>query len=546
MNDETIVKTHAISYIRFSSLEQAKGDSYRRQLERTEKYCKEKELILSKTRYEDLGVSGWTGKNMERGRLGELLAALKAGKIETSKTVLILENFDRFSRLKPRLAYNKLAEIIEAGLDVVTLEDGRVHTKRTIDDFATLISSFAVMQRAHEESTRKSDFTRQNWEQKRKLVIAGKAVLTGQCPAWLRLKADKTGFEPIPERVKLVHRIIRMVKDGKPKREIARMLDAEKVPTWSRAKCWRDNYIYELVTSRMLLGELHLLKRKQPNAEPIKHYYPAVVDELTWLSVQPEKRNFKAGPQGNVNNLFSGLIYDGYHPDFHMKFFMTNAEKNYVYLSSDYATVDPEYLKYNAVKAKGKKPLSRPLSGLTFHYRDFEQHFLKNFGEIDLLEVMPKPTEEEVSRLELLEAENKRNDKALENLVKALESGQPSQVVMAQIEKREATSKRLKKELAAEGLKVKRDQHTLNGFQQEWEQLGEMLNASTREARLALRTLFQRVVQRIDLFMVGLIDVPDSLKTTVFPERSGMMCYSIKLVGGHKIWIWQDGCQVWE
>ena len=27
-----------------------------------------------------------------------------------------------------------------------------------------------------------------------------------------------------------------------------------------------------------------------------------------------------------------------------MKFFLTNKEKNYVYLSSDYATVDPLYL----------------------------------------------------------------------------------------------------------------------------------------------------------------------------------------------------------
>lgn len=39
----------SISYIRFSSLGQAKEDSYRRQLERTKKHCKEKKLILSET-----------------------------------------------------------------------------------------------------------------------------------------------------------------------------------------------------------------------------------------------------------------------------------------------------------------------------------------------------------------------------------------------------------------------------------------------------------------------------------------------------------------
>ena len=67
-------------------------------------------LILNETRYEDLGVSGWTGKNIERGRLGELIVALKAGKIEIQNPVLILENLDRFSRLPPRVAYTKLAE----------------------------------------------------------------------------------------------------------------------------------------------------------------------------------------------------------------------------------------------------------------------------------------------------------------------------------------------------------------------------------------------------------------------------------------------------
>src|ERR1035441_8281842 len=127
MNADTIVKRHAYSYIRFSSLEQAKGDSYRRQMARTEDFCKYHNLILNETRFEDLGVSGWTGKNIERGRLGDFIAAVKAGKIEKG-AVLIVENLDRFSRLKPLEAYAKLGEIIKAGVSVVTLEDGKFHT----------------------------------------------------------------------------------------------------------------------------------------------------------------------------------------------------------------------------------------------------------------------------------------------------------------------------------------------------------------------------------------------------------------------------------
>src|ERR1035437_4866042 len=314
---------------------------------------------------------------MERGALGDFLHALKAGKIEKG-SVLIVENFDRFSRLKPLTAYNKLGEIIKAGVDVVTLEDGKFHTAQTFDDFATLISSLAIMQRANEECTRKSILTGSAWAHKRKLAIEGKAVMTAHCPSWLRLKADKSGFEPIPERLALVKRIIRLVKEGKGKREIARMLDAEKVPTWSYAKCWRDNYILELVKSRALLGELRLQQRKTKTGEVVKNQYPAVIDEKTWLSIQPEKKKvFNAGPQSNVNNLFSGLLYDGYNPDYHMKFFMMNKAKGYVYLSSDYATVDPLYLERRQAINRGEQPGPRPLSGETIRYNEFEAPFLR-------------------------------------------------------------------------------------------------------------------------------------------------------------------------
>src|SRR5690348_15507597 len=125
MNEiESFVKRHAYSYIRFSSAAQSDGDSFRRQWERTKEFCRNHNLDLADTRFEDLGVSGWTGKNIEKGALGDFIAAVKAGKIPKG-SVLVVENLDRFSRLKPRKAYAKLAEIIENGVDVVTLEDGK-------------------------------------------------------------------------------------------------------------------------------------------------------------------------------------------------------------------------------------------------------------------------------------------------------------------------------------------------------------------------------------------------------------------------------------
>jgi DNA invertase Pin-like site-specific DNA recombinase len=465
--------------------------------------------------------------------------------------------------LKPMEAYNKVGEIVKAGVDVVTLEDGKFHTAENYHDFTNVLTSLIVMQRANEESATKSARIREAYEAKRKLAKEGKAILSGNRPPWLKVNADKTGFEVRPERVAIVKRIIQLIKNGKGKREIARMLEAEKVPTWAADKDyskvrekrkrqdwgsrWRDNYILEMVKSRALVGELKLMRRKRDTGEVIKNYYPPVIDEATWQSIQPKKiKLFNAGPQTDANNLFSGLLFDGYNPDFRMKFFMLNKDKGYIYLTSDYATVDPLYLDRRQAIDRGEKPGARPLSGETIRYNEFEAHFLRHFSEIDIFQALPERTPAESSRIGLLENEQKDNAKALANLVKALESGEPSAVVMEQINKREATARRLAKELEAATDKERRQKYTMDRFEEEHQHILELLGAETREARLSLRTLFHRVIERIDVFPAGLLDVPDDFRIVVYPDRHGMMCYRVKLVGSHPIWIWWDGCRAWE
>ena len=78
---ESYVKRNAYSYIRFASAAQVAGDSFRRQITRTEEFCRKNNLLLNKVRFEDLGVSGWKGKNIEKTALGDCIFAAKAGKI---------------------------------------------------------------------------------------------------------------------------------------------------------------------------------------------------------------------------------------------------------------------------------------------------------------------------------------------------------------------------------------------------------------------------------------------------------------------------------
>ena len=74
--------TRAFSYLRFSSPEQAQGDSVRRQTDLAADYAARKGLELDEVlTFKDLGVSAFRGRNAEDGRLGDFLAAVEAGAV---------------------------------------------------------------------------------------------------------------------------------------------------------------------------------------------------------------------------------------------------------------------------------------------------------------------------------------------------------------------------------------------------------------------------------------------------------------------------------
>lgn len=123
-------------------------------------------LFLMKA-YANLGVSAYSGDNVREGALGRFLSLVEAKKI-SSKSYLLIENFDRLSRENVMDAFALLSRILSAGITVVTLVDNQVYTKDSISkDFGQLIISLASMFRAHEESATKSKRVRAAMKAKR-------------------------------------------------------------------------------------------------------------------------------------------------------------------------------------------------------------------------------------------------------------------------------------------------------------------------------------------------------------------------------------------
>jgi DNA invertase Pin-like site-specific DNA recombinase len=301
----------AYSYVRFSSVEQAKGGSYHRQLAAAQKYAQANGLVLDSTTVFDRGVSAFKGMNRTTGALAGFLSRIDRGEIKPG-SYLLIENLDRISREEVDSAQETIKKILRAGIIVVTLMDGRVYDKKSINDPFALIQMILIGARAHEESETKSRRSAEAWRKKRGAAATGD-ILSTRLPYWLELKDGK--IIPIADKALLVQRIYAMAKDGYGYTKIIRELNQQGIAA-PRGKTWAISTVQGLLHNRAVIGECQPYKMtgkgygRLPDGPPIPHYFPAVIAEGDFFAVQA--RQGVRGPMvKKAHHLFSGLVYCG-------------------------------------------------------------------------------------------------------------------------------------------------------------------------------------------------------------------------------------------
>jgi DNA invertase Pin-like site-specific DNA recombinase len=314
--------TVAYSYVRFSSAAQAAGDSLRRQTERAEEYCRRQGWALDTTlTLRDLGVSAFRGKNAAVGNFRTFLDAIQCGKVLPG-SVLLVESFDRISRQGIDEGYDLIKGILKAGVRIVTLSP-----EREFDASATKSLSKGaleiqlILERAAEESERKSDRVGAAWVGKRK--TAADRPLTRRTPVWIAYDEADRKLKPIPDKVKVVRRLMRMAVEGVGLTGIAQAMIAERVPVLGCQKyeggevVWSAAMVWKIVTSRALVGEYQPHSKRdgerKPAGPPVKSYYPAVATEDEFAAVQAALRarqRVGRGRPGKRVGLFAGLLKD--------------------------------------------------------------------------------------------------------------------------------------------------------------------------------------------------------------------------------------------
>lgn len=292
---------------------QLKGDSLRRQTELSERYVAEHDLeLVSDYELHDIGVSAYGGSNVSKGALGRFLEAIKNGEIPRD-SYLLVESLDRLSRQNIDEAVALFFQITKNGVNIVTLADNQVY-RAGKTEFAQLIYSIAIMARANEESAMKSSRIAAAWNAKREKINT--KVLTKWAPAWLEINADRSGFDIVPDRVKVVKRIFDAASDGQGSSVITRILNTDRVPAFGKSNGWLESYVTKILKNRSVLGEFQphtRLKRKRvPTGHVFKDYYPRIIDEDLFLKVQAGRRERaivgggRRGPK--QRNLFTHLV----------------------------------------------------------------------------------------------------------------------------------------------------------------------------------------------------------------------------------------------
>lgn len=495
----------AYSYIRFSTVEQSRGDSYRRQIEMSDSYARKHGLeIDASLRIADLGKSAFKEKHLTEGALGAFLTAVEAGKVERG-SFLLVESFDRLSRAAVPKALRLFLTLLEAGITIVTLADERRYSEESASrDLTEIIISIVFMGRAWEESQRKADRLSRTWAEKRKHL--DKKKLTGVCPGWLRLNKDWTEFELIPERVEVVREIFNLIREGHGKGSIVRRLNARGEPTWGTKKRggrgWHSSYVVKILESRAVIGRFqphHYQQGKRvPIGEEITDYFPAIIDEALFFSVQ----NRKPRPAGKgtltVTNLFTHLAFDGYHPDTVMHFADKGTAKRgkgqWRYLVSDLKRLDPSAPK------------------VSWNYLHFEKCFLNFVDGLDWTKVSGQTRNDEAIRVEgeitVLEARIAEIEARIEKFVDAIAAtDDPPAAILgrikaSEVEKLEAQQslKELRRQLR--DLRAMEEALTKN-IDQLRTLVANSKDPNAYEPRMRLREELRNKIRRIEVYPYG-------------------------------------------
>jgi len=486
----------AYSYIRFSFPRQKLGDSIRRQVARSQAYCERYGLVLDENlRLSDLGVSAFRSRNSQVGALAYFLEAAESGRIPKG-SVLIVESLDRLSRAAVDEALELFLRIIRTGVDIVTLEPERRHTKETIKDIVGLIEPLLIMSRANEESQMKSSRVSAVWDQRRKNAREKKTPFGRRLPWWVELKGGV--LRPIPENAKVVQQIFDWKEAGHGVSIITKKLNAiPGIPLPKLAHHWSLSTVLATLRGRTVLGEYQPKRivdgKKVLDGDPVEGFYPAIITTEQFYRVQESLKSKRRGRTVTFDavNIFTGKLYNGF-------------DGNTIYCYSNTQVIKgTKYVYYNLM-SRGVADHIPNADRSRIKYATFEKAFLRYVRELkpsDFVKGKKPDLADEIAKVTGQIAESEHKNRTIRTRIK---DKKPDEIghYLDLLDEIELERKGLVATL--EELKSQANNHDVDSVG-EIRTLSELLENTededaARDLRVQIRTRIDHLIDRITMF----------------------------------------------
>lgn len=297
---------HAFSYVRWSSAGQTGNTSLARQTEMAEKICQEKGWSLISVRA-DKAVSAWKGKNFKEGALGEFVKWCKGeiAKGTVKNPILIVERFDRLSRMEPREANKMINSILDSGISIQTCEGSKMFldSEGSYDTF-DLMKMAMEWGQSSEYSKNLSNRVKQGKGNIYSRIAKGEILnCKDNAPKWIKwISTGKhTGYcELHPENAETVKRIFELYLKNETTHRIAKILDEEKRSTLRGGISWMASSVLRVLRNKGVTG---LWKGNDK-------FFPRIVSDEDFKRVQSllSKNIKRAGARSKHVNIFRGLL----------------------------------------------------------------------------------------------------------------------------------------------------------------------------------------------------------------------------------------------
>lgn len=286
-------------YIRYSHEKQGEGSSYERQLSMARKSCPT--LIEDKDHvYFDAGKSAYKGEHLENGgELKRFYDSVEAGVIPKGSTLLV-EDLDRLSRDGMWKASDKLRELTENGIAVMTLRDGKRY--EGVLKISDALTSLIKQELAHEESAKKSGRVADSYVKRYARARAGEKVKV-LLPSWVEWVSASEYRLKEPEAT-VVKEIFALASDGYSYAAIAKRLNQRGVKPFrsgKKDKLWITASLYTIIKGRAAIGTY----APRDGGEPIEGYFPAVVSKEVFDAAQGARAERKAGKDTRTGTAFN-------------------------------------------------------------------------------------------------------------------------------------------------------------------------------------------------------------------------------------------------